>query len=433
VRVEGQSYRVSIAAAERRRLERFRQATARPPLDALFALDAIADTLSSKAVTLAEVQDAARRLKVVSPPAPPKTMPPGVDVPRPASQIIAEAVKTLTRIGKPKDLKKAAGAADDLAPVIDAWLGDELRALVYAVNLGDPDEQFGADVSRRHDFGFVVLARDERERTPWSVPEQQVEAGAPFHLRGSLLAVDVATAPLLLKHVSSQQASRQPVLLEIDRATFVLTPALMNPLELRDDDRDAIAGAIARGRTRVQALSANGAAAVEAVRDAVGLDGWRYRAVLWSLAHGGDPAAFFSLVELLQLGDPHAIAALDAWGVAAWHSDTCLCTHTDIPNRWLLLAGRPQLGIIATQAADLPLRVAVALHDRALPAVLARDVLLAATADFVDEVSPTDSDDWLGMVRTAQRWPQSRIDDYIAALSAGGPLIPADAPEQAGR
>ena len=38
----------------------------------------------------------------------------------------------------------------------------------------------------------------------------------------------------------------------------------------------------------------------------------------------------------------------------------------------------------------------------------------------------TDADDWLTIIRTAQRWPQSKIEDYVAALAAGGPLIPAN-------
>jgi hypothetical protein len=77
--------------------------------------------------------------------------------------------------------------------------------------------------------------------------------------------------------------------------------------------------------------------------------------------------------------------------------------------------------------ADLNLRVAVALHDLKLPAVLARDILLAATLDYIETVAPTDNGDWLTLVRSGQALPRQRIDDYIAALAARGPLVP-DAP-----
>jgi hypothetical protein len=119
--------------------------------------------------------------------------------------------------------------------------------------------------------------------------------------------------------------------------------------------------------------------------------------------------------------------------MAAWQTDACFCTRIDLPSRWLVLSGRPQLGVIATQVADLTLRIATVLHDLSLPAGLARDVLLASTADFVDEVRPTDADDWLTMVRVAQDWPRARIEDYVAVLSAGGVLVPVDGNGQGAR
>jgi hypothetical protein len=73
---------------------------------------------------------------------------------------------------------------------------------------------------------------------------------------------------------------------------------------------------------------------------------------------------------------------------------------------------------------DLNLRVAVVLHDLRLPAGLAKDVLLAATQDFIDETAPTDADDWLTLVRTAQALKRERVEDYVAALAAAGPLWP---------
>ena len=43
--------------------------------------------------------------------------------------------------------------------------------------------------------------------------------------------------------------------------------------------------------------------------------------------------------------------------------------------------------------------------------------------DFVDEVRATDLDDWLSLVRAAAAVPRDRIEDYVAAAAADGPLI----------
>jgi hypothetical protein len=59
-----------------------------------------------------------------------------------------------------------------------------------------------------------------------------------------------------------------------------------------------------------------------------------------------------------------------------------------------------------------------------LPAPLAKYVLSAAVLDFMDEVQATDTDDWLSLVRGAAAVPRERIEDYVAAAAADGPLVP---------
>jgi hypothetical protein len=73
---------------------------------------------------------------------------------------------------------------------------------------------------------------------------------------------------------------------------------------------------------------------------------------------------------------------------------------------------------------DLNLRVAAALAELKLPAALARGVLAAATQDYVDRVKPLYPDDWLTLVRSAQAFSIERIQDYVAALTINGPLVP---------
>ena len=48
--------------------------------------------------------------------------------------------------------------------------------------------------------------------------------------------------------------------------------------------------------------------------------------------------------------------------------------------------------------------------------------------DFIDEARPIDANDWLTLVRSAQAVGRERIEDYVAAVAADGPLLPEDAP-----
>jgi hypothetical protein len=74
--------------------------------------------------------------------------------------------------------------------------------------------------------------------------------------------------------------------------------------------------------------------------------------------------------------------------------------------------------------ADLNLRVAVALSELKLPAALAKGVLAAAMQDYVDRVKPLYPDDWLTLVRSAQALSIQKMQDYVATLTANGPLVP---------
>jgi hypothetical protein len=69
------------------------------------------------------------------------------------------------------------------------------------------------------------------------------------------------------------------------------------------------------------------------------------------------------------------------------------------------------------------------LRDLRLPAAIAKVVLAGAMQDFIDEVKPTDDSDWLTLARTARTFTRERIEDYVSAATAGGPLMP----DQGGR
>ena len=102
----------------------------------------------------------------------------------------------------------------------------------------------------------------------------------------------------------------------------------------------------------------------------------------------------------------------------------CLCSRLTPAGRWSTLLGRPQLGLTASGVADLNLHIAIMLKEMNLPAALAKVVLSGAMQDFIDEVKPTDDADWLTLVRAARTIPRDRIEDYVAAATATGPLVP---------
>ena len=91
------------------------------------------------------------------------------------------------------------------------------------------------------------------------------------------------------------------------------------------------------------------------------------------------------------------------------------------------MTGRPQLGLLATTVADLNLRIAIVLSELKLPAAIERHVLAAAMQDFIDEVKPTDADDWLTLVRSRSK-RDARADRGLCRGGRGvGPLVPAAA------
>jgi hypothetical protein len=425
-------YRLDLGAAERRRLQRVREKQEGVPLDVALDLAAAARSLSAPTVGPEDIRSITERLNALVGDIPRRvgrenddTSPPGVGAPPNAIEALRKIIQELPREVRDRDTRRVV-RVDLLNELSDTLLAQALLSIAYAADVGDPDGTvlLADDVSQRHDFGLGAKDSEMRQRIAWAVPRPEVTPGVPWHVSGSLTGLDVGLAPLALRRVNFERVLAAPKLTSNERDTFALSVSLLNPFAMRDADRDLIADAIARGRRRVAALAAADVAAFGRVADDVSLEGWRRRAVRWMLAHETDRVpSMFSFTELLTLGgaDP---AALRDWGMSMLGQEGCLCSRLTPAGRWPTLLGRPPLGLTGSAVADLNLHVAIMLRDLRLPAALAKVVLAGAMQDFIDEVRPTDDADWLTLARAARLVPRERIEDYVAAATAAGPLIP---------
>jgi hypothetical protein len=430
---EGQPYRLDLGGAERKRLQRVRERQESVPLDVPLTLAADARALAAEKLSADDVQAMIARLNATLEEIPRRigyeataVLPAGVSPAANARDALRKAIDDLAREARNKDTKRTARVAEPLAELADTLTAQALLSIAYAADVGDPEGTvlLADDVSQRHDFGLGGKDGEGRLRVTWMVPRVDVSPGIPWHVTGSLLGLDVGLGTLALRRLNFERVLEAPKLTSNERDAFAISIALLNPFDLRDDDRDAITDALARGRRRVGALVNADAAGFDEIADALALDGGRRRAIRWAAAHERDRiATMFSGTELLALGGAD-LDRLHAWGMSMVVAEGCLCSRLTPPGRWPTLLGRPPLGLTASAVADLNLHVATMLRDLRLPAPIAKVVLSGAMQDFIDEVRPTDDADWITLSRAARSVTRERIEDYVAAATAGGPLVP---------
>jgi hypothetical protein len=117
-------------------------------------------------------------------------------------------------------------------------------------------------------------------------------------------------------------------------------------------------------------------------------------------------------------------ANLQAWGAPAGRRLGCLCVRLLDRRPWETIAGRWNLGLLASAFPDLNLRLAELLTDLQMPASLLIPVLAAATVDFNENATSRDQDDRRGPVEFVQRLGVQRVEEYLSLLTADGPLVP---------
>lgn len=417
---DGERYRVDYGAPEWARLRAVRERQGGNDLDAVLAFASAAAELSSdrdgwggRAEALNTLQTALGRLD------PPVLASAHAGV-SPAS-VAADARRALQALGA-SDGRGPAGPARTLVAYGDELLADVATALLYAPHLGGPDGPALAagHVAVRHDFGLLGGRRTPWDPAPgWDFPTE--DHGGGWHLQGALLGLDLALARLSLRYLSVDTMPEAPLVNANDWRTFAETAVLFDPHELRDADADALAEAIARGRRRLDALTAHPALLDELAAGAH-LSGTRREVLRWQLAH--DPGAAsrsLSLAELLEMGGGRLPVA---WGTSGRPASGCLCLEVPDPDAGVQYAGRPMTGLLAATVTDLTLRAMLELRVRELPAALVPAVLALATPDFLHAVRPVHADDREAFARAARELPADRFVEYLAALASGGPLVP---------
>jgi hypothetical protein len=301
-------------------------------------------------------------------------------------------------------------------------------SIVYAAHVGDPEGAAvtSGNVALRHDFGITASSTDNSLADPWRLPIEHFEGKSAWRIRGSVLGLAAALGRLALRRQDPTVMPAEPKVGPQDRQTVMLTAALLNPFDMTDGARDAVAAAIARGRARVAALSDDPSKLDEVVR-AGGLSEWRHQAVTWSLARARQVLPQFSLLELFWIGSPdlNAIDAVDAWGAATLPLTGCLCLEMPHPGAWEDLGGHP-VAVLATRGADVNLAIAETLAALKLPASLAAALGGYVTQDVIEHAQLAYPDDWQEFGRATRELPRERMFDYIAALTAGGALVPLD-------
>ena len=150
---------------------------------------------------------------------------------------------------------------------------------------------------------------------------------------------------------------------------------------------------------------------------------------LMNWMHAAEPARVtdeWSLGELVRIGADGQLPAADGWGVSGLSADGNLFCEFPVRFPWTTLAGRKGSRLVVGMVPDLMIGVADALGGLHVPARLAVGVLSVAAQDLLDALRTNHDDDWLTLESRSRTVMTGRIEDYVAALTIGGPLVPAD-------
>jgi hypothetical protein len=424
---EGGSYVVDFAPLQRD-LRAVRSRQGGNTLDALLTMYEHARALSVNALSLDEIKARAARVRSdAAALTPARAWPDAPADVRDVKRIIDRAVRDLGEIRRERDIPKAPRIAESIVEAMDHLLGEMLAALAYAL-VADPSRMRGptADISRRHTFGFNTEAGGRGRLVPWQHPVRGSELASGEAVTGSLLGLDLAMARNRLRRIAAEGLPESPRLNNNERETMTETLALLNPRLLDDEGLARISEAVTRGRSRVEQAAADASAL-----DALAVEGRiapeRRQLLSWVIEHDRQSAvALFSIRELFRLGGG-AAAGLDPFGTTQRPLTGCYCARVPDDSTALLVTGRPSTGQMSAALVDLNLRVAELLGVLNAPAALFPNVMAMATQEYIDSVPAAYHDDWSALAGRVAAVSRERVEDYVSAVVANGPVRPASA------
>jgi hypothetical protein len=425
---EGETYVLDDAPA-RRELAAVRKKQAGNTLDALLKAFKPAYTLAHGSPTIDQVKTLTSELNAAAAAlVPPVAWPDAPDGVPDSKKIIERVIRNLERLTKPQDAGKAAREVAPVIDLLDYLLGEALVALAYAPLVGDPTTLVGSttDMSHRHTFGVSLRSTSSEppRRTAWRRPSPGSSAVSGEAVTGSLLGIDLALASKTLRRIATDKLPGPPNLNTNDAETLIITVALLNPRHLAGANLTAIGSALARGRDRVRAAAGNPAAR-DALAVSARMSNWRRHLLPWAADHAPNQMErLFSVSEIFWLGlDPESDrTTIDAWGMSFEPMTGCFCLRLPPAGSWDAIAGRESTKQLGFAIADVSLRVAGLLSEANVPAPLFAGVMRMAMRDYLDTVPALYFDDWEAISTHAWSLTRERIEDYVSALVASGPV-----------
>ncbi len=308
---------------------------------------------------------------------------------------------------------------------------DALVEMVYALSMGTGEELplRPADAAARHVFDAPAGGATQA----WSAPAIVVDEGTRWHVRGSLLGLDVALAPLGVRRASRRLPSRRPNLNTADRRvlleTIALVPRPMHDRELAAGVRDALA----RARTRLDGAGRS-ASACEALVGGLTARPGRATRLAWRCRHDASSVApAVTLVEQLELGgfDRRRLCAEHGGGSAR----RCVAGAPAQPvsgasELWLSRDERARAsghwgsGVSASVFPDLTLRMLGLLGELGMDARALPEVMASVIWEFVSEVPATYPDDWNALQQMVWTLDAEAVERALALQTSGGVLRP---------
>jgi hypothetical protein len=338
---------------------------------------------------------------------------------------IAGASSDIRKLKKPDDLKKLDRITRPFLEVADRLQAQAVLSLAYAAVLRDPQSTslLDGDPAPRHDWAFEAPDGDERESPPWREPVTDRTGG--WHLTGSILGADLVLAGESLRRVSVDRFPSPPTLSDSDEQALAEAVALIVAFDQSDADRDVLVAALSRGRRRMEEALRQ-PALWAATADAMQIRDVRRELLPWAIVNEPEAVpALLSLGDLARLGrlGSEEAAFPDRWGTSGRSYDGRWGLRYPEPPIFELLSGRKGGALTVGLVPDLVLSAAEVMHDRRIPAVLTRSVLECAARDAIDELQLQYFDDWVTLIGHTRIVP-GRLDEYLASLTSGGPLVP---------